>query len=259
MVSQYTTEDIPPELDALPVTAYGSISLTSAAGLFDNIAVFSNTTYHTSTPMNMEYYSQNYGLILYSIQLAASQTAANNDISFPGYICDRVQVFLDSAHQGTIYRPDASQSLNNLKTDAGSQPRLDLLVENMGRLNYGQAMTDKKGIINGVLWNGGLLQGGSNDWTVTSMGLTTAQMQALSYLSINESTPTNRATSGIISPYFYKGYLTLTDTPTDTYIHMNKWTKGYVWVNQKLLGRYWETMGPQVSFKLSSYDVIPTL
>jgi beta-galactosidase len=42
----------------------------------------------------------------------------------------------------------------------------------------------------------------------------------------------------------------LADKPTDTFIHMRNWGKGFVYVNGKNLGRYWMTAGPQKTLYL---------
>ncbi|KAF1007500.1 MAG: Beta-galactosidase [Luteibacter sp.] len=42
---------------------------------------------------------------------------------------------------------------------------------------------------------------------------------------------------------FFKGNLHV-DSPGDVYVDMADWDKGYLWVNGRLLGRYWR-IGPQ--------------
>lgn len=42
---------------------------------------------------------------------------------------------------------------------------------------------------------------------------------------------------------FFKTILHI-DTPGDVYIDLSAWSKGYLWINGQLLGRYWN-IGPQ--------------
>lgn len=42
---------------------------------------------------------------------------------------------------------------------------------------------------------------------------------------------------------FFRAVITLTDTK-DTYLDMSRWSKGFVWVNGRNLGRFW-SVGPQ--------------
>jgi beta-galactosidase len=44
-------------------------------------------------------------------------------------------------------------------------------------------------------------------------------------------------------PIFFKTNLPI-ESPGDVYIDMGAWSKGYLWINGQLLGRYWN-IGPQ--------------
>ncbi len=104
---------------------------------------------------------------------------------------------------------------------------LDILVENMGRVNFGPDLLDRKGITEGVLLGQQYLFG----WTLFPLPL-----DDLSRLDFKPSS----ATGG---PAFYRGRFTVTD-PGDTFLALPGWTKGVCWVNGFNLGRYWHT-GPQ--------------
>lgn len=45
----------------------------------------------------------------------------------------------------------------------------------------------------------------------------------------------------------YEGQININDAPSDTFLNLKGWTKGYAWVNGFLLGRYWPIVGPQVT------------
>jgi len=128
-----------------------------------------------------------------------------------------------------VYR-DANSSIA-LPAKPVSTVVLDILVENMGRINYGPALTDFKGLGPvGVLCDNYYLFG----WTIYPLPLT-----SLSGL------PFQTRTTGD-GPSFFKGTFSIEGTPLDTYFNMEGWTKGNVFVNGFNLGRYWH-VGPQLS------------
>merc|ERR1712008_380642 len=48
-----------------------------------------------------------------------------------------------------------------------------------------------------------------------------------------------------MAPRFMRGFLHVNGTPADTYLATLGFTKGYIWANGVLLGRYWDMVGPQ--------------
>lgn len=111
---------------------------------------------------------------------------------------------------------------------------LDILVENLGRVNFGpNLLKNKKGIVGRVLFNGSEIQG----W----------QMFGLPFKNIENIKLINSKMTGN-TPLIRKGYFNL-DIVEDTYLDMSKWGKGVVWVNGHNLGRYWY-IGPQQTIYL---------
>lgn len=113
---------------------------------------------------------------------------------------------------------------------------LDILVENMGRVNYGPRIPDqRKGIVGNVTVGGPVL----SEWEMFP-------------LSLNEP-PTSSATVDVSDlatsgPIFYSGTFDV-DTVGDTFLQLSGWTKGVVWVNGENLGRYC-IVGPQQTLYL---------
>ena len=108
--------------------------------------------------------------------------------------------------------------------------RLDILVENLGRINYGPyLLKNKKGITEKVVLGGKEIKG----W----------QMFKLPMDNVNAMRSKTIAKSQPDVPVVKKGYFTI-DKPADTYLDFSNWGKGVVWVNEHNLGRYWE-IGPQ--------------
>ncbi|MFH1567795.1 MAG: beta-galactosidase, partial [Gemmatimonadota bacterium] len=105
---------------------------------------------------------------------------------------------------------------------------LDLLVENLGRVNYGPDLLDRKGITEGVLLGQQYLHG----WTIRSLPLTD-----LSGLRFAAGAPASL-------PAFYRGRFEAPAAPRDTFLALPGWQKGVAWLNGFNLGRYWDR-GPQ--------------
>jgi beta-galactosidase len=115
-----------------------------------------------------------------------------------------------------------------------TSPTLDILVEGLGRTNFGHYLVDRKGITAQVsLTNAGKLNGVLTGWQTYSLPVDEAYVAALRPAITNPTRP------GI----FFRASVTLEATG-DTYLDMSGWTKGLVWVNGHNLGRYW-SIGPQ--------------
>ena len=115
----------------------------------------------------------------------------------------------------------------------GAAP-LDILVENMGRVNFGPNMlTDRKGLTEKVTLAGEELRG----WEIYSLPFD--DLSRLKFTSARKP-----------GPAFHRGVFQLASIG-DTYLDMRGWGKGSVWVNGHNLGRYWR-IGPQQSLFVPS-------
>ena len=110
--------------------------------------------------------------------------------------------------------------------------RLDVLVENAGRINYSvELRKERKGITGSVTLNGTPL----HDWKVYALPLTDSS--SLEY----GSAPC------VAAPCFYRGSFNAAASGTaaaDTFLDTAGWNKGFVWLNGRPLGRMWN-IGPQ--------------
>lgn len=203
---------------------YGEVQLTKRAALFDQMDKLSTAVKRTN-PEPMEKLGQNYGFIVYETQVSGPRRGQQLHIQD---VHDRAQVFLDGAFIGVIERWNYAPL--TVDVPAGGA-RLTILVENMGRINYGPLLKDYKGITEGVRLDFQFLF----DWTIYPLPL-----DALSALQYSE-TPNDAQPA--VSPSFYQGMFEAEET-ADTFIRMDGWKKGVVYVNGFNLGRYWEA-GPQ--------------
>ena len=110
---------------------------------------------------------------------------------------------------------------------------MDILVENSGRVNFTRAIrTERKGIRPPVTLAGITLTG----WQMYSL-----PMEDVSGIHFRKADL--KATVPATGPTFYQGSFSL-QTPGDSFLDMRTMKKGVVWVNDHLLGRFWD-IGPQ--------------
>jgi beta-galactosidase len=202
-----------------PVIAFAPVQLKEIAPLFENLP----PALKDEMPRNMEAYDQGYGCILYRTKIPAGaattlEAAAIHDFGF---------VFLDGKRVGILDRRSSSAKISLPERQAEAQ--LDILVEPMGRINFGPEMADRKGIIAPVKLGGEILK----DWEIFNLPLDNKMLAGLKYGS---TLPYSN------SPAFWRGTFNL-DRAGDTFLDLRGWGKGDLWVNGYCLGRYWN-IGP---------------
>lgn len=150
-------------------------------------------------------------------------------------VADRGLVFVDGEPAGTI---TGAGTLD--VTGLGRPAEVTVVVENLGRVNYGPGLGEHKGLLGGVLVERRLVQG----WTAEPVDLAAVGAPELDLLRAAPDTTDALATAaGPRSAGAVWGALDL-ETPHDTFLALPGFTKGFVWINGFLLGRYWN-IGPQ--------------
>ncbi len=204
--------------------------------------------------MTFEEMDMGWGSMLYVTQLPA--------IAAPSLLYaevhDFAQVFINGRYIGKIDRVKNEKNLTLPAVKEGDE--LAILVEGMGRINFGRAIKDFKGIIGDVT-----LQ--------TTIGQTeiTLKPQAWTHVALPDSyakaTDAFRHNNGqsrpgenILSkldandlttkPGYYRGTFNLTKTG-DTFLNFETWGKGQVFINGHAIGRFWR-IGPQQTLYVPS-------
>lgn len=208
--------DMPPQA---PVVTFAPVVLQETAPVFDNLSA----AVKDETPKNMEAYDQGYGCILYRTTIPAG-VATNLGVTA---IHDFGYVFLDGQRVGILDRRNAKATL--LLPGRQKDSRLDILVEPMGRINFGREVADRKGLIAPVTLGGNVLKG----WKVFLLPLDEKMLAALKFT--HEKVDSNM-------PAFWRGTFNL-EKRGDTFLDLRSLGKGDVWVNGHCLGRYWN-IGP---------------
>ena len=198
--------------------AYGKVALTRSAGLLSNLDALSSPI-HSDVPRAMEEYGIGYGYIAYRTVLNRDYRDAK--LSFES-LGDRAQVLVNGKLQGIAYLNDSLEVTVNAKK--GNV--LTILVENMGRANFGPKMMRKKGLPGRVLLGGKI----HFSWDVYPLPMT--DLSGLSFGGDEAE-----------APAFYEGTFTV-EEPADTFLRTDSFKKGFVVLNGFNLGRYWE-VGPQ--------------
>ncbi|MFD5916572.1 glycoside hydrolase family 35 protein [Kitasatospora sp. NPDC058201] len=196
---------------------------TGRARLLDSLDALSAPVRRTA-PEPMENVGQSLGLIHYRTHVPGPRPAMPLRIDGIG---DRAQVFADGRPIGVLDRNTPGETVPLETGPAGVT--LDILVEALGRTNYGPQMDDRKGIGRGVSHDRQRLFG----WEIRPLPLT--DLDALVF----------DGTTGVDDgdPAFHR-FETDLDAPADAFVALPAWGRGLLWLNGFLLGRYTHE-GPQ--------------
>ena len=221
VIKKYTKEELPEIPPNRKKYAYGKVELNEAGGLFENLENLSSPVF-SNVPRCMEYYGQGYGYIAYTTKL--NRDYENCGLYFES-LGDRAQIYVNKTQVGTLYVND-SELMVYLTAKAGDT--LTILVENMGRANFGPKMMRKKGIAGRCLLGGRV----HFNWNVYTLPMD--NVNKVTY-SNNVEEPTR----------FLRGHFNVKEC-NDTFLYLDNFKKGFVVINGFNLGRYWE-IGPQKS------------
>ncbi|NML64844.1 beta-galactosidase [Hymenobacter sp. RP-2-7] len=214
---------LPPVPAAKPSMALPAVQLTRAVPLLARLP----QPVRSPRPLTFENLKQPYGFVLYRTAVVTSH--GGEQLLKLRDLRDYAVVLVNGQRVGTLDRRERQDSLL-LQLPAG-RVQLDILVENLGRINYGAyLLQNTKGITKSVTLGGNELTG----WQM--YGLPFASAPAV----VASAGPAPTATSG---PVLRAATFSLAQ-PQDTYLDMRQWGKGVVWVNGHNLGRYW-AIGPQ--------------
>ena len=209
---------------AIPTISIPRFNFTEVAPLFDNLP----EAKQDEQIRTMEEYDQGFGTILYRTTLPEIKSSATLTVDEAH---DYAQIFVDGKYVGSLDRRNGEKSLTLPRCEQGAQ--LDILVEAMGRINFGRAIKDFKGITGGVSLNGSTLTG----WDVFNIHDEYAVYKSMKFRPISEL-DNNRRIAGCYRATFN------VEKVGDTFLNFESWGKGLVYVNGYPMGRIWE-IGPQ--------------
>ena len=213
------------------------------------------------TPKTFEEMDMGWGTMMYSTRLPeiTSQSVLTGEFH------DFAQVFIDKKYIGKIDRVKNEKSLTIPAVKKGAE--LIIIVEGMGRINFGRAIKDFKGIVGNVT-----LTTETDDvemvltpkqWTnvaipddyqtaVKALDMVKGVNDQVAAGKVKGSVPALAFTQGyegskklgdIMKPGYHRGYFNLKKVG-DTFLNFETWGKGQVYVNGHAMGRIW-SIGPQ--------------
>lgn len=247
VIQKYVPQDehIPAVPKNLPRMKVPDVQLRPIASLFDSDILGKATK--SQKPMTMEALGQSYGFVMYE-HIASERVQG---MLQPGdRPRDRVLVFINGRRSGV--KDSIYSNPNEVAVSLNRGDKLQLLVENMGRVDFSTALLNTaRGIMGDVTIGGKTLQG----WNMYQLPLETvpsAQKHGWPGWPGWSKTNSHQTSSSSI-PVFYSGtfrtHCRSNDATCDTFISIPNGIKGQVWVNGFNLGRYW-IVGPQQSLYL---------
>jgi beta-galactosidase len=221
VISQDTGVTPPPVPATPPTQAISGIKLDESASLWDALPA-PVASHELKT---MEALGQSYGDVLYRKRVT---TAFTGELRIDG-LHDYAQVYVNGKRIGTL---DRRLKQDTLPVKLAKGDTLDLLVQNDGRINFGEHLrSERKGILGGVSLHGQPLL----DWQIYSLPFDHSDTLHYAHAACTHA------------PCFYRGSFDAPvsgDAAADTFLDTDGLGKGFVWLNGHPLGRSW-SIGPQ--------------
>jgi beta-galactosidase len=212
------TPSVPKKNDVIKIEG---ISLTKAVDLDDLKAKV--IAVNSDTPLSFEDLNQGHGYVWYSKKF---NQPISGKLELKG-LRDYAIVYVNGVKVAEL---NSYYKQYDCDIDVPFNATLDIVVENMGRINYGaKIINGTKGIISPIIINGHEVTG---NWNMYKLPMD---------VQPDLSKAKNTATAG--RPALYQGTFNLTKTG-DTFLDMHDWGKGIVFINGINIGRYW-SVGPQ--------------
>jgi len=244
---------------------YGPVIMRFVGSFFDLKPAILKKYGHHKHPLSFEKVNQNTGFMLYETTIPGLFRDPAI-LKIPG-LADRAQIFLDYRFVGLLSREENQFSLP-IQTKHGQ--RLSILVENQGRICYGEKLADRKGIVGDVTLAGKTL----TQWEMSGLPLDSETVDHLdqfamkSRVDIQSSRGDDKSMMGtkgmpdgtrmgIWMAEFRLATNAIYPTLLDTFLRLQGWHKGVVLLNGVVLGRFWPTVGPQETLYLPSELLVP--
>ena len=229
MLAGYSDKKLPSIPKEFPVINVPKIQFTEVAPLFENLPAP-----HASMDIQtMEALNQGWGSILYRTKTPAVPTQSVLTITDAH---DFAQVFINGKLIGSIDRRNHEKTMLLPAMKEGDQ--LDILVEAMGRINFGRAIKDFKGITEKVelsytMNTGSQVTVNLKNWQIYTLSDSYQVQKNMKYVPLKD----------LKVPGCYRATFNLKKTG-DTFLNLETWGKGQVYVNGHAIGRFWK-IGPQ--------------
>lgn len=203
-----------------PQATFAPVTLAPYASLWDNLPC---EAARVPVPPNEILFGQDQGLVVYRKRIEGGTRLRLEGVR------DYAVVYADGREVAHVSRVEHTSLSSSPEVTLPEAHGIDVLVDTFGHINFGPRLGDHKGLIGPVTLDDAPLR----DFEVWPLSLDGEWLQRLATLK-------GKPTRGGV---FFEGQIHL-DQPGDVYLDMSEWSKGYLWVNGQLLGRYWN-IGPQ--------------
>ncbi|XP_062861639.1 beta-galactosidase-1-like protein [Trichomycterus rosablanca] len=227
--------------------AYGFVMLQKMGNVSSLLDVLSpQGPVRSKNPLTFEEIKQYYGYVLYRTLLPWNLPDPTPLISPMNGIHDRSYISVNGVYQGVMER-DVTLVINVTGREGD---RLDVLVENMGRVNFGSNINDYKGILGNLILGNDVL----SDWLIFPLDVDGVIAKGLPQAGWHDGKSEEET-----GPAFYSGTFNSNGVSRDTFIKLNGWTKGQVFINGFNVGRFWAARGPQHTLYVPASLISATL
>jgi len=235
LAKYYDGKKLPPVPATIKPIEIKKFNLTEVAPIFSNLPKGKKDR----DIKTMEEYDQGFGSILYRTSLPELK---NGGVLTVNDAHDYAQIFINDKYIGTLDRRNGDKDLTLPACKKGD--RLDILVEAMGRINFGRAIKDFKGITDKVTVsedrNGHKFTCDLKNWEVFNLEDSEEFYKSMDFAPVSTF---SAGADGRLPRGVYRGTFKVSK-PSDTFLNFETWGKGLVYVNGHPLGRIWE-IGPQ--------------
>ena len=239
---------------AAPIITVPKFELTEFSSIFNgNDPNLETPIRKGSKLLTFEEVNMGWGSMLYTTTLPE----INEQSLLTADIHDYAQFFINGKYIGKTDRVKNEKSITLPPVKKGDE--LQILVEAMGRINFGRAIKDFKGIVSDVVISA-TINNIETTWTPQAwnmFALPDSYEKAVDAFVHNNDLskpdtglrlgkPLQFATDGkdlTTRPGYYRGYFNINKVG-DTFLNFERWGKGQVWVNGHAMGRIW-SIGPQ--------------
>ena len=215
-----------------PTISIPTVEFKQVASLYDNLP----TPIESTNTKSFEELNQGWGCVLYRTTI--SQNINSESVLKITEAHDYAQIFVNKKFIGKIDRINRENSIILPALKEGDV--LDIYVEALGRINFGRAIKDFKGITEKVelsynLKNNSKVNIDLKGWQIYCLPDDYKSQTEMKHVAINEQNKNCRGN--------YRATFKLSKVG-DTFINLEKFGKGQVYVNGHAIGRFWE-IGPQ--------------
>ncbi len=233
MLQDFSDKKLPNPPADIATVSIPEFEVSEYSSMWDLDGVESQKTEELKT---MEEFDQGWGSMIYTTEIPAFDKPAKLHIE-NGH--DYIQVFIGNKYIGKIDRRMGEKDI--VLPSQTTKQTLHLVVEAMGRINFGRAIKDFKGIVGDAEMTielaGNQFTASLKNWNTHLLPDTYEFYKGRKYTARNVADKANR------QPGYFKATFNV-KKPGDTFIDMSTWGKGLVYVNGHALGRFWE-IGPQ--------------